>query len=135
MFAGLNLGETEYFEYTDEFNYQMGNLYLEEYFGIALGVAVGYKFINFNNYSFEVFAGAGRFFKQPTHRSLPSGGTFYRQTFLKFSQKLFYRNFCSDNLLNVIYGNAFLQHGVAHSEGYGLILQTLVIHGNTIGSS
>ena len=74
VFAGLNLGETEYFEYTDEFNYQMGNLYLEEYFGIALGVAVGYKFINFNNYSFEVFAGAGRFLNNQRIQAYPRVG-------------------------------------------------------------
>ena len=63
IFLGINKGETEYYQNEDyEYNYyDSPDLLLQEYLGVALGVTIGYKFMNFNDYSFEIFGGAGRF--------------------------------------------------------------------------
>jgi hypothetical protein len=73
VFTGISAGETDFFDYdSDTRNY--GTLYTQEYLGIALGVTLGYKFINQSNYVFELFAGAGRFLNEQEISAYPRVG-------------------------------------------------------------
>lgn len=73
VFTGVSTGETDFFDYdSDTRNY--GTLYTQEYIGIALGVTLGYKFINQSNYVFELFAGAGRFLNKQEVQAYPRVG-------------------------------------------------------------
>ena len=60
LFSGINLGKVEYYWYQDDI-YEPTSLYSQEYLGIALGASLGYKFDNFNNFTFEISLGAGRY--------------------------------------------------------------------------
>jgi hypothetical protein len=70
FFMGLNYGEVEYYSYSD-FGYYYDTLYLQQYLGVALGTSVGYKFVNFNNYSFEISVGAGRYLNKIEVKAYP----------------------------------------------------------------
>lgn len=74
IFTGFNIGETFYFDYQDSDYYGEGDYIFQEYFGISLGVDLGYKFVNYNNFSFEVFAGAGRYLNEQYIRAYPRVG-------------------------------------------------------------
>jgi hypothetical protein len=73
VFSGLNVGETDFFDYDYDTN-RYGDLYTQEYVGISLGVTLGYKFVNHNNYAFEIFAGAGRFLNEQEIDAYPRIG-------------------------------------------------------------
>ncbi len=74
LFSGINLGETEFYD-CDDYNCR-GNepLIIQEYLGVSLGLSVGYKFLNYNQYSFEFFAGAGRYLNEQKIRAYPRIG-------------------------------------------------------------
>ena len=74
LFAGINGGEAEFYDYYDRPIFDRGSLISQEYIGVSLGLDLGYKFVNYNNYSVEVFAGAGRFLNEQYIDAYPRVG-------------------------------------------------------------
>ena len=74
LFAGINSGETEFYTYDDVPFYDYESLVHQEYIGVSLGLDLGYKFVNYNNYSVEIFAGAGRFLNEQYVNAYPRIG-------------------------------------------------------------
>lgn len=74
VFTGFAIGETTFIDYQESDFYGQEYTILQEYFGVSLGVDLGYKFVNYNNYSFEIFAGAGRYINEQHIRAYPRIG-------------------------------------------------------------
>jgi hypothetical protein len=78
VFTGLNFGEVEFYNYEIEpypsYITDYESKTIQEYFGLSMGVSVGYKFINFNNFIFEIFGGAGRYLNNQYINSYPRVG-------------------------------------------------------------
>jgi hypothetical protein len=70
LFSGINLGKVEYYWYQDDI-YEPASLYSQEYLGIAMGATLGYKFDNFNNFTFEISLGAGRYLNKQEVEAYP----------------------------------------------------------------
>lgn len=73
IFGGINYGETEFYDY-DRSYYNSGKLLVQEYVGVAVGVTLGYKFVNYNNYTFDLFGGAGRYLNDQEVKAYPRIG-------------------------------------------------------------
>ena len=70
LFSGINLGKVEYY-WSQEDIYEPTSLYSQEYLGIAMGATLGYKFDNFNNFTFEISLGAGRYLNKQEVEAYP----------------------------------------------------------------
>ena len=78
-FLSLTSGEDDYYRYyyDDDSSSNTSNQVEQDFFGLAGGAVIGFKWVNQKRYSFEIHAGVGRYFDFKSDSDAYRGNTAY----------------------------------------------------------